>query len=559
MKQAALIAVFITLFGCANRIAPTGGPKDEDPPVMLRSMPEDGQRNYQDLNVEIEFNEFIKLNGLKEQLIITPRIDSEYDYKFKKKSVYLEFEKPFADSTTYTLNFREGVVDITESQPAQNLQIAFSTGNLLDTLEIYGSVRNMFTHETIKDATVGLYPLDDTLDIFTGPPYYFAKTDELGHYHFRNIKDGSYKIYAFKDDNKNLTCQSASEAYAFLSTPIDLDTTVYADTLYMEPLNIDTLELSRVRPSGRYFNVLANKYLTDAQLEASNNKKLYYHFNEDHDGLIVYNTFEIKDSLAVYTTLQDSLRQITQDTFYLKFPPTERRPNEFKASLENLQASLETKLISGEINITKPIRKIHLDSINIYYDSLTRFVLDDNFNYHIDTLRNKLTFTINTPQQILDSISARRNPELTQQTTSRRSGARSANYKLIFPIGSFISIEQDTAEILQKEIIFDDPSKTGVITGSISTAYPSYTIQLLDNKFQMVKETTARGQYKFANVKPGEYYIRILIDVNENGRWDHSDIRINREAEPVIIYRDEAGNNKTAVRANWEITVDLNF
>ena len=50
-----------------------------------------------------------------------------------------------------------------------------------------------------------------------------------------------------------------------------------------------------------------------------------------------------------------------------------------------------------------------------------------------------------------------------------------------------------------------------------------------------------------------------MIDQNENGRWDHSDIRFNRMAEPIIIYKDETGNNKTAVRANWEITVDLKF
>jgi uncharacterized protein (DUF2141 family) len=74
-----------------------------------------------------------------------------------------------------------------------------------------------------------------------------------------------------------------------------------------------------------------------------------------------------------------------------------------------------------------------------------------------------------------------------------------------------------------------------------------------------MQEAKAGPNYKFSNIDPGEYFIRVLIDENQNGRWDHSDIRQNREAEPVLFHRDESGNNKTAVRANWEITVDLNF
>ena len=264
------IGIILLIWGCANRVSPTGGPKDEDPPELVRSVPENGQRNFKSQEIELEFNEFIAPKSLNEQLIITPRIDTDYEYKYRKRSISLEFEEPFADSTTYTLNFRDGIVDLTESLPTENLQIAFSTGNLLDTLEIYGSVLNLMTQQPKDNLIVGLYSIEDTLDIFTGPPYYFAKTDAEGHYHFRNIKDGTYKIYAFEDGNKNLICQSDGEAYGFLSEPIELDTVVFADTINIEHMNLDTLELTRVRSSGRYFNVLANKYLTMAKLTASN-------------------------------------------------------------------------------------------------------------------------------------------------------------------------------------------------------------------------------------------------------------------------------------------------
>ena len=547
------IGIILLIWGCANRVSPTGGPKDEDPPELVRSVPENGQRNFKSQEIELEFNEFIAPKSLNEQLIITPRIDTDYEYKYRKRSISLEFEEPFADSTTYTLNFRDGIVDLTESLPTENLQIAFSTGNLLDTLEIYGSVLNLMTQQPKDNLIVGLYSIEDTLDIFTGPPYYFAKTDAEGHYHFRNIKDGTYKIYAFEDGNKNLICQSDGEAYGFLSEPIELDTVVFADTINIEHMNLDTLELTRVRSSGRYFNVLANKYLTMAKLTASNDSSLIYHYNDDRKGLIVYNSFPIEDSLLVFSTLRDSLEQISIDSFYLKFPETTRPANEFKVTSEGIHGSFETGKIKGIIKLTKPINQIRLDSIFINRDTTSIYPLLNNFTYTIDSLSNTLEFEIKTPDQIIDTLT------LYQELSKKDKSVKLPGYNLNFGLGGFMSVEQDTSALISQPIKFIEANKTGIITGDILTQQNSFFIQLLNNKFQVVKEQKDGNKYRFSEIPPGDYFIRILIDSNENGLWDYSDIRYNRMAEPLILYRDDSGNNKTVVRANWEINVDLNF
>ncbi len=540
-------------WACANRVQPTGGPKDEDPPQLIGSIPKDGQRNFKELEVQLLFNEYITLKGLKEQLIITPRIDSEYSYKFKKRTVYVEFDEPLADSTTYTLNFREGVVDITEGLPAENLQLAFSTGSMLDTLEIKGTVVNLLTQEPIEDVTVGLYTKDDTLDLFTGPPYYFAKTNEAGNYHFRNIKDGEYRLYAFKDGNKNLTCESDREGYAFLTKTISLDTALVVDTLMLHSLNLDTLEILRSRPSGKYYNVTASKYLMDARLQASNDSLLRYQYAEDRKGLIIYNTFDVQDSLMVLATLEDSLKTIAQDTFYLSFPETTRRPSEFKLSTTEVKASMGLDRIYGEITTTKPISQFALDSAYIEYDSLNRYPIVNLLTYEIDSLLNTITFNIPMLQQIADSV------KLKRAETRESKLAPSINYGLIIPRNSILSIESDTADAINKRIIFTDPSKTGTLNGSVTTKHQSYIIQLLDNKYEVVDEQRNVKRFNFKGIKPGEYYIRILIDSNNNQVWDFSNFYENRAAEPLIIYQDESGNRKTAVRSNWELTVDLAF
>jgi hypothetical protein len=562
VKNSYYIFLLLLIWGCANRIQPTGGPKDEDPPKVIASSPQYGTRNYLSQEVTIIFDEFINVKSLKEQLIITPRINGDYDYKINKRTITLEFEESFADSTTFTLNFREGIVDITESNAAENMLLAFSTGDLLDTLKLVGTLVDLMTKKPISAAAVGLYPLADTLDIFNGPPYYFTQTNENGNYVFNNIKDGDYRLYAFEDGNKNLICESDRESYAFLAQTITLDTAYIADTLDLQFLNIDTLKLTRSRASGLYFNVFANKYLTHAKLRAENDSVVVFNYTDKHKTLKIYNTFHIKDSLKVFATLQDSLGLVVQDSFYLKFIESSRKADEFQTSFKPPVASHKTKKISGEISFDKPLQQILLDSIAIKRDSSENYLVVNSFIYELDSLENILKYTIDIPPEILDTLSLMKektNNPLARSNRSKGTSRAKPIYSLSIPRGSFISIENDSSKASDAIIKFVSPALTGIINGSISSSYNSYTIQLLNNKMVVVLEHQNGKSYNFDEVTPGEYYIRILVDEDNNGQWDMADIRKNKQAEKVILYQDETGTSKTVIRANWEVTVDLSF
>jgi uncharacterized protein (DUF2141 family) len=559
-KSNFIALLILLLWSCANRIQPTGGPKDEDPPKLVASQPKHGQRNYHSQNVILIFDEYINIKKLKEQLIITPRIDGNYEYKINKTTLTLEFDEPFADSTTYTLNFREGIIDITESNPAENMLLPFSTGNLLDTLSITGNLISLLTKVPIADAVVGLYTEDDTLDIFSGPPYYFTQTNNAGNYVFNNIKDGNYRLYAFTDENKNLTCESDRESYAFLSETIRLDTAFIADTLNLQYLNIDTLKLNRTGASGHYFNVFANKYLTNINLQAANDSSIIYKYTEDHDGIKLYNTFFIQDSLQVYIDLQDSLGTIVHDTFYLEFKESTRKPDEFKTTLKEPVASLKKRIVAGEISFDKPLHKILLDSISIKKDSLEKFYVFNELTLELDSAENSLKYSIGIPQAMIDTLKRRdEQPKPELRGGKRTKKTEKSTYYLSIPGSSFISVENDSSKAMSAAIKFTNPEQTGLISGTVSTSYKSFTIQLLTNKMVIVKEQQNGTKYTFDEVKPGEYYIRILIDENENGIWEMADIRKNIPAEKVVLYQDESGNSKTAVRAKWEVSIDLSF
>ena len=561
MNKITLLFLIALLWGCANRVPPTGGPKDEDPPVLLKSTPENGARNVAQNTLELTFDEFVVLKNIKDQLIITPRVDFEYDYKIKKQTITFEFEEALNDSTTYTFNFREGIVDMTEGTSAEQLVIAFSTGPMLDTLEITGQIVNLMTGKSNEKAVVGLYEETDTTDLFTSSPLYFTNTLEDGTYTFRNIKDGNYRLYAFVDNNKNLTCQSDGEAYGFLNEIIKLDSNINLEPIPVQHLNIDTLKVNRVQQSGHYVILTANKYLSEASLVAEDSQAVQFSYEEDRKGLKIYNTVEIEDSLHIQAFLTDSTGTELNYEFYLKYEETTRRKDEFKSNLTKLIGSIQTKKITGSFIFDKPIKSITLDSVRIERDSTMIIMVKDKIVLTPDTTRTLYELQIPFPQQMLDSLT--NTPTGAKEKMDSRGGRGKAKgggtYTLVIPHGTFFTVDSDTSQSINKGIDILKPAQLGVIQGGVHTSHLSYEIQLVNEKFEVIKKTGPGSSYKFSEVKPGEYLVRILIDSNNNGRWEPGDIREGVIPEPVIIYADPNGVQKTSIRANWEMTFDLFF
>ena len=71
-----LLGLSLLLFmQCAKRGNPTGGPKDEMPPILLRAIPKQNTTQFDAERVRLYFDEYVKLNKLKNQLIISPPLD----------------------------------------------------------------------------------------------------------------------------------------------------------------------------------------------------------------------------------------------------------------------------------------------------------------------------------------------------------------------------------------------------------------------------------------------------------------------------------------------------
>ena len=152
-----LAVIIILLYACASTGTPDGGPYDETPPKFVRATPEPNATNNKRKKVAIEFDEFIKIENAAEKVIISPPQTEMPEVKASGKRVLVEFFDTLRDNTTYTIDFGDAIVDNNEGNPMGNFSYAFSTGEIIDTMEVSGTVLNAQDLEPIKGIQVGLH------------------------------------------------------------------------------------------------------------------------------------------------------------------------------------------------------------------------------------------------------------------------------------------------------------------------------------------------------------------------------------------------------------------
>ena len=72
-----LVFESLTLINCAKRGTLTGGLKDTIPPVLLNADPPLNNLNFNSEKITLNFNEYIELKEINEQLIISPPLEEK--------------------------------------------------------------------------------------------------------------------------------------------------------------------------------------------------------------------------------------------------------------------------------------------------------------------------------------------------------------------------------------------------------------------------------------------------------------------------------------------------
>ena len=531
--QFVLFTLFVT--SCARVSSPQGGPEDDQPPILVSSIPEKGQTNYQSQTILLTFDESVQTRNIESDIIITPRLQTSFKTRVKKNVVELEFFEPFNDNTTYSIGLGSTIRDITNNNEAQNINLSFSTGPTIDSLTVSGNIRDLLSQDPREDAIVALYGESDTTDILNGIASYFAFTDSSGNYQFNNLPSGRYRIYATNDKNGNNKADSQNEKYGFYTDTLDLNKNLQGIDLTVQNLNTTELRRTSARHFGEYFDIEFNKAILQFDIESP---QTLYNRPEGVEKIRFYrNDIVYGDTTEIIYHATDSLGQVLTDTVGVYFQESRIEKDDVNLNgLPNRPAAYPFDTLG--FRLSKPIKSLNLDSITITLDSLTVIPLNiDQFQF------NQYRTEIKTGLRLYDHLT-RQNPKLT----------------ITLGKGAFITADNDSSQKDEINYSFTELIETAVIGGTIITDKDHIIVQLVNaNSKRVIRESNKRN-YRFEYIPPGRYFIRVVHDRNNNGSLDVGNIFNNIQPEEIKYYYDNYYETKLIeVRENWESTADIQF
>ena len=520
------ILALLVVLGCANRGNPTGGEIDTEPPVVLKSSPENFTTNFEAKEVEIIFNEYIRLNNTQKELIISPPIEPQPLImpmgSASKVLTISEFDS-LQKNTTYSFHFGESIEDNNERNPLSNYRYVFSTGDYIDSLVVKGTVKDAFNREISENINVLLYEVDSLFTdsiIYKEKPKYVAKViDTTNTFTIQNIKQGKYLIIALEEENKDYTFQSKVDKIGFTEGFIELPKDSLVNLRVFKeksPFKIGKPKQKTSRSfsfgyEGEYepFKikiVSADSFIYESKItrERKSDSLIFWLKSDkklDSIAFSVYNdNFSDTLSLNLRNKINDSLIIKSEQNKTLKFD--------------------ENFLIEANL----PFQKIDQNKISI----INKDSLKIEFEIKLDTIMNQYGFVFDKEEEQEYSI------EL-----------------LPGALTDFYENQNDTLFYKVKTRSYND---YGNLSLNLRNANFPMIIELVNpnGEVKYNKYTTNSSSVDFNNIDSGKYYIRIIFDENKNKKFDSGNFLKRIESEKVIYYPDEID-----VRAGWDLVQEF--
>lgn len=594
-----LMACLITpmLYSCAKMGAPDGGWYDETPPHVVGAMPAEKSTHVSKRNIRINFNEFVKIDNPTQNVVVSPPQLEVPEIKGEGKSINVKLIDKLQPNTTYTIDFSNAISDNNEGNPLGNFTYSFSTGNHIDTLEVAGYVVQAADLEPVKGILVGLYAdLSDTA-FKTKPMLRVSRTDSRGHFIIRGVAPGKYRVYALQDADGNYSFNQRSEMLAFNHDIIEpsFRPDVRQDTLWRDSLHIESIaqvSYTHFLPDNiclRAFNeIVTDRHLLKSERPEPNHFTLYYTYGDSVLPNVRGLNFNTKDAFVVESSAhkdtvtywlrdtalvnRDTLKMVVtqnitdstgvlrqqEDTITLlaKVPYAKRLKDKQKAFDEWKKKQDKLKKRGEPYETTMPEEPLKLEitpSGDMDPDQNISIVAKEPLK-DVDTNHVRL---FSHPSG--DSLWYKEPYEL------KRISNEEFQVKAAWKPGTEYSFEADSTAF---ETIYGTMSgklKQGLkVRGEDAYASLIMTIsgmqgrhiiaQLLDGQSKIVKQSfTDNGQAEFYYLKPGKYFMRIIVDANNNKKWDTGNYDTNLQPEEVYYNPDEI-----ECKAKWDLTLTWN-
>lgn len=596
-----LLALLLTA-ACASIGNPDGGRFDETPPRVVGSSPTDGAVNVSKRKVQILFDEYIKLEKASEKVVISPPQIEPANVRADGKRVKVDFYDSLRANTTYTIDFSDAIEDNNEGNPMGQYTFSFSTGDVIDTMQVSGRVLNAADLEPIKGIMVGLYPADSTWNdtLFRTRPFLrVSRTNGEGRFTIKGVKDGAYRVRALDDKDGDFVFSQKNERVAF-------DTTVYVtgsfpdvrmDTVWRDSLWYDSI---RVVPYTHYTpdDVLLLAFLEDGQ-ERHLLKTVYpeptsftFYFTAPSDstprikGLnfdercLVTDaslkndtvTFWVTDTALIHR--QDTLSMIlsymetdtlgqlvvTNDTLDLSPKTTYAKiAAERSKQIEAWEKDRERRQKKAKKPLPYEENPYERTWLEAGFKPSGSLAPNQNVRYlakepilEVDT--TKLHFYVKKDTDWLPApflfLPEERSAKSYMLYAEWEPGQK---YRFVMDTAAVVSVLEHESKSVRQEFHVRAVEEYGSIFIHVISPDTGVVVQLLskNDKVEAQQRTDKDGNADFFFMKPGEYYMRCYVDANGNGQWDTGDYASGLQPERVYYF-----GKPLPLKAQWDLRQD---
>lgn len=477
-----VISICILLFPrCANIVPPSGGPRDTLPPRLLSTTPPDSTLHFNKHKVYFTFNEYVQLDNIFEKLIVSPTLKRTPTVTSKLKTVTMEIKDTLEANTTYTFNFADAIKDNNEGNPIYDFQYVVSTGDYLDSLEVRGFIIDAETGKPDSNVSVMIYRHMEDSVVSKEKPVYYARSKGNGSFRFRNMAPGDYKLFALKEEDRDLQYNQPKELIAF------------------------------------------------------------------HDSLIHLRDQNIKDVTMLMFIEQDSTLKKPGDPEHEPPPPEEEDDRKEKEkekekkkkhtlnvspSLADNRQELGQPLLLG---FSKPVRTMDSSTFQLTQDTLFTPVA---FTTSFDSTRTKLSIHFDwkegKPYRLI----------IPKEAVIDTTGMEMAKTDTI----SFAAKKESDYGKVMLTLQLSDSSKS-VISDTMH-----FVAQLVKDKEVKYSGKVENGTWVQKRITPGEYEVWILLDDNNNGKWDRGVYYGTPKKQPERVVSFPKKEN---IKANWGVKIPL--
>ncbi|RYE29904.1 MAG: hypothetical protein EOP42_13345 [Sphingobacteriaceae bacterium] len=526
-----LITVFTTIicaFGCASVQKPQGGPRDKLAPKILSATPENRTRNFKAKEIIINFDEYFKLNNQYQEISISPAQDKQPEYRTKQKSLVISLKDSLQKNTTYVFSFGKAIGDVNENNILKNFTYVFTTGNEIDSLNISGKVINSETQEPEKEVTVFIFTQkQDSLLFGKKKPSYYSITDTAGNFKISNLHADTYKIYALKEASPNRIFDNDNEQIGILPSNINLrkDTTGINLELFKPVPQKFRITERRIDPDGKLFYTF-NKGITQPEIKILQNETL------DKQKIVEFS--KNADSARVY------LRDLNFDSV--------------RVAISSAGKPLDT------VTLRRGKRDTYKRNLNITNNAggllkpKTGLMLSANFPIEST---NEAQIVLNEDSVPKYGFSLEKSVGDAKNYTLKYPWKDGKHYDVILNEGTFIDIFGNKNKKSTVSFQLNKEENYGTMTYNVVVPDTSkaYIFELLTGEKKLIESIKVNRSKAivFNTYATGKYNVRVVYDLNKNGKWDTGDLQKRTQPEPIWYY-----NKEFTLRANFEQVEQIN-